>query len=133
MNIADHSGQHVRHCREKWRIRAHGARTGPDAFHIDRQLAVGTHGGGATPRQPARPTGSGDYYPNCAAARAAGPTPIYRSQCAYGRHLDRDGDGIACEQSGATCWHKKAPPVSRQGSLHILVASVQNLKPAPMP
>nr|WP_217272264.1 excalibur calcium-binding domain-containing protein [Sphingopyxis sp. BSNA05] len=77
------------------------------AFHIDRQLAVGTHGGGATPRQPARPTGSGDYYPNCAAARAAGPTPIYRSQCAYGRHLDRDGDGIACEQSGATWWHKK--------------------------
>lgn len=37
------------------------------------------------------------YYPNCAAARAAGVAPIYRRQPGYGTHLDRDGDGKACE------------------------------------
>lgn len=37
------------------------------------------------------------YYPNCAAARAAGAAPIYEGQPGYGRHLDRDGDGKACE------------------------------------
>lgn len=37
------------------------------------------------------------YYPNCAAARAAGVAPIYEGQPGYGTHLDRDRDGIACE------------------------------------
>lgn len=37
------------------------------------------------------------YYPNCAAARRAGVTPILRGQPGYGSHLDRDGDGRACE------------------------------------
>jgi len=37
------------------------------------------------------------YYPNCAAARAAGAAPIYRGQSGYATHLDRDGDGKACE------------------------------------
>lgn len=37
------------------------------------------------------------YYPNCTAARAAGAAPIYRGQPGYGKHLDRDGDGKACE------------------------------------
>lgn len=37
------------------------------------------------------------YYPNCTAARAAGATPLYRGQSGYGRHLDRDDDGKACE------------------------------------
>lgn len=37
------------------------------------------------------------HYPNCAAARRAGVTPIYRGQPGYGSHLDRDGDGKACE------------------------------------
>ncbi|NCP15311.1 MAG: excalibur calcium-binding domain-containing protein [Sphingomonadales bacterium] len=36
-------------------------------------------------------------YPNCAAARAAGAAPLYRGQPGYGRHLDRDNDGKACE------------------------------------
>ncbi len=36
-------------------------------------------------------------YPNCSAARAAGAAPIRRGQRGYGPHLDRDGDGIACE------------------------------------
>jgi hypothetical protein len=37
------------------------------------------------------------YYKNCAAVRAAGKAPIYRGQPGFGRHLDRDGDGKACE------------------------------------
>ncbi|WP_420706973.1 excalibur calcium-binding domain-containing protein [Streptomyces sp. NRRL F-2664] len=37
-------------------------------------------------------------YANCAAVRAAGAAPIRRGDPGYGRHLDRDGDGIACER-----------------------------------
>ena len=37
------------------------------------------------------------YYKNCTAARAAGAAPLYRSSPGYASHLDRDGDGIACE------------------------------------
>ena|GEM_PF-772208 len=77
---------------------AHGGRTAADGCHNDRKNGGRhCHGGGTTPPQPARPTGTRDYYANCTAARAAGPTPIYRGQRGYGRHLDRDGDGIACE------------------------------------
>ena len=36
-------------------------------------------------------------YANCDAVRAAGVNPIRRGERGYGRHLDRDGDGIACE------------------------------------
>ena len=36
-------------------------------------------------------------FRNCAEARAAGAAPIYRGQPGYGNHLDRDGDGVACE------------------------------------
>jgi hypothetical protein len=38
-----------------------------------------------------------NYYPNCAAARAAGAAPIYVGEPGYRRKLDRDGDGVACE------------------------------------
>ena len=37
------------------------------------------------------------YYPNCAAARAAGAAPIHFGDPGYRRKLDRDGDGIACK------------------------------------
>ncbi len=37
------------------------------------------------------------YYRNCAAARAAGAAPVRRGEPGYGRHLDRDGDGVGCE------------------------------------
>jgi hypothetical protein len=39
----------------------------------------------------------GVYYPNCAAVRAAGKAPLKRGQPGYAAHLDRDGDGVACE------------------------------------
>ncbi|WP_433331677.1 excalibur calcium-binding domain-containing protein [Spirillospora sp. CA-294931] len=38
------------------------------------------------------------YYPNCAAARAAGAAPVHRGDPGYGRHLDRDGDGVGCDR-----------------------------------
>ena len=37
------------------------------------------------------------HYPSCAAAGAVRATPIRQGEPGYGRHLDRDGDGIACE------------------------------------
>ena len=37
------------------------------------------------------------YYANCTEVREAGADPIRRGQPGYGSHLDRDGDGIACE------------------------------------
>jgi hypothetical protein len=36
-------------------------------------------------------------FRNCAAARAAGPTPIFRDHPRWANHLDADGDGRACE------------------------------------
>lgn len=53
----------------------------------------------AQPSQPAAGGNSGTsaYYRNCSAARAAGAAPVYRGQPGYGRHLDRDNDGVGCE------------------------------------
>lgn len=39
----------------------------------------------------------GVYYENCDAARDAGAAPVYAGDPGYGSHLDRDGDGVACE------------------------------------
>jgi hypothetical protein len=51
-----------------------------------------------TSPSPTTPPSAGNvYYPNCAAARAAGVTPIHRGQPGYRSGLDRDHDGIACE------------------------------------
>ncbi|MGW6570019.1 excalibur calcium-binding domain-containing protein [Streptomyces sp. NPDC054975] len=41
--------------------------------------------------------GSSVSYKNCTAVRAAGADPIRRGDPGYGRHLDRDGDGVGCE------------------------------------
>ncbi|WP_326697706.1 excalibur calcium-binding domain-containing protein [Streptomyces sp. NBC_01754] len=41
--------------------------------------------------------GGGTYYANCTAVRAAGAAPIHRGEPGYASHLDRDGDGVACE------------------------------------
>lgn len=43
------------------------------------------------------PDKSATYFPNCDAARKAGAAPVYRGDAGYGRHLDRDGDGVGCE------------------------------------
>lgn len=48
------------------------------------------------PRQPiADPVSA--FSSNCTAARRAGAAPVFRGEPGYGRHLDRDNDGIGCE------------------------------------
>lgn len=37
------------------------------------------------------------YYRYCSDVRAAGKAPLRAGQPGYAAHLDRDGDGIACE------------------------------------
>ena len=46
---------------------------------------------------PAVGPGSGTYYANCEAVRAAGAAPIRPGEPGYRNGLDRDGDGVACE------------------------------------
>lgn len=36
-------------------------------------------------------------FANCSQARAAGAAPVRTGDPGYGRHLDRDGDGVGCE------------------------------------
>lgn len=50
-----------------------------------------SHAGPPDPRSGSRP------YRNCDEARAAGAAPVHRGDPGYGRHLDRDDDGIGCE------------------------------------
>ncbi|WP_378733943.1 excalibur calcium-binding domain-containing protein [Nocardia brasiliensis] len=53
-----------------------------------------------TPRfvpPPPAPPATDAYYPNCAAARAAGAAPMHRGEPGYRSGLDRDNDGVACE------------------------------------
>lgn len=40
---------------------------------------------------------TGWSFRNCAEARRAGAAPLLRGRPGYGRHMDGDGDGIACE------------------------------------
>ncbi|WP_280231858.1 excalibur calcium-binding domain-containing protein [Nocardia cyriacigeorgica] len=46
---------------------------------------------------PFPPSAAHVYYKNCSEVRAAGAAPIRAGQPGYGRHLDKEGDGIACE------------------------------------
>jgi hypothetical protein len=81
---------------------AHPGGLNAEGCHNDRRSGgYHCHRRGATAKaQPlAGPAGrAGVYYPNCAAARAAGAAPIRRGEPGYGAHLDRDGDGKACER-----------------------------------
>jgi excalibur calcium-binding domain-containing protein len=38
-----------------------------------------------------------ELFSNCDAARAAGRAPLRQGEPGYSPHLDKDGDGIACE------------------------------------
>jgi hypothetical protein len=44
-----------------------------------------------------QPSETSPDYENCDEARAAGDTPLYVGDPGYAPHLDRDGDGVACE------------------------------------
>jgi hypothetical protein len=57
----------------------------------------------AAPAPDTAETGSGEarYFENCDAVRAAGLAPLTRGDGIYGynTHMDRDGDGVACESA----------------------------------
>ncbi|WP_139339635.1 excalibur calcium-binding domain-containing protein [Bacillus dakarensis] len=38
------------------------------------------------------------HYKNCTEAKEAGAAPIRKGEPGYGKHLDRDGDGIGCDK-----------------------------------
>lgn len=66
---------------------------GPNARAAQRPVGPN----GALVRE-SRLLGKGEpYYPSCAAAGAVRAPPIRRGEPGYGRHLDPDGDGIACD------------------------------------
>ena len=51
----------------------------------------------STPRKPQRALGGETNFRNCTHARSAGAAPVRIGDPGYGRHLDRDGDGVGCE------------------------------------
>jgi hypothetical protein len=51
----------------------------------------------AAPAANPAPASSGGSFKNCSDARAAGAAPLYRGDAGYRSALDRDGDGVACE------------------------------------
>lgn len=65
---------------------------GPNARAAQRTLGPN----GALAQKSRLPGREGEYL-TCAEARAARATPVRRGEPGYGRHLDRDGDGRACE------------------------------------
>lgn len=77
---------------------AHPGGLAADGCHNDRKNGGRHCHRGPDAGKTTKPARSGEvYYPNCAAARAAGAAPVRAGQPGYGRHLDRDGDGIGCE------------------------------------
>ncbi|MDI9237780.1 excalibur calcium-binding domain-containing protein [Lysobacter sp. LF1] len=88
---------------------AHGGGLDRNGCHHDRKNG-GYHchrGASAAPSNDARPASFTHTlqpadarsvgFRNCSEARAAGAAPVRRGDPGYGRHLDRDGDGVGCE------------------------------------
>lgn len=77
----------------------HGGGLNADGCHYDRKNGgYHCHGAKSAQAPSANLSGSGEvYFKNCATAKAAGAAPVRRGDPGYGKHLDRDGDGVACE------------------------------------
>lgn len=86
-------------------LQAHSGGLNSEGCHNNRKTGdYHCHRGGSAPpaeraRAPQRVRGSAAsaYYPNCAAARAAGVAPLRVGDSGYRVGLDRDRDGVACE------------------------------------
>ena len=83
---------------------AHPGGLNAEGCHNDRKSGgyhchrIGNGSRGSAPNPPPQALrGTDRAYANCAAARAAGAAPVRRGEPGYGRHLDRDNDGIGCE------------------------------------
>jgi hypothetical protein len=80
---------------------AHPGGLNAEGCHNNRKTG-GYHchrGPSASPSRAIRMVSSGSTreFANCAQARAAGAAPVRVGDPGYGRHLDRDGDGVGCE------------------------------------
>jgi hypothetical protein len=86
----------------------HGGGTNADGCHTNRSTGdYHCHGKKGNPRPAPPPAAlyggqtlrgsSTTRYANCTEARQAGVAPVRRGYPGYGRHLDRDGDGVGCE------------------------------------
>lgn len=72
--------------------------TAEPAVDTDTRSDTESDTGSATGSDEGSGSGGDDvYYQNCTAARAAGAAPVRAGDPGYGRHLDRDGDGVGCE------------------------------------
>lgn len=69
----------------------------PDGTRVKFVVTFGELDADAVRDQPIEDSDGEVYYRSCAAAREAGVAPLYEGDPGYGRHLDRDGDGVACE------------------------------------
>lgn len=78
-----------------WVSNSHLASSPPPAEI--RPLYSGGGSGGGQRSNASSTRRRGGAFANCSAARAAGAAPVYAGDPGYGRHLDRDGDGIGCE------------------------------------
>lgn len=85
---------------------AHGGGLNAEGCHTNRKTGDyhchrdASPGASSTSARSHGETGAGSAtraYASCAAARAAGAAPVHAGTPGYGRHLDRDGDGIGCE------------------------------------
>lgn len=78
-------------------LAAHGGRTDKNGCHTDRKTGTRHCHGRAQPAPAPLAGSSQGAFANCAAARAVGAAPVRRGDPGYGRHLDRDNDGVGCE------------------------------------
>lgn len=77
---------------------AHGGGLNSEGCHNNRKTGdYHCHGAKRARAKAASLSSGGGAFRNCAAARAAGAAPVRSGDPGYGRHLDRDGDGVGCE------------------------------------
>ncbi len=84
-------------------VAAHSGGLNAQGCHNNRKTGdYHCHRGGSASAIPSRSSAQGllsggASFRNCSHARAAGAAPVRAGDPGYGRHLDRDGDGIGCE------------------------------------
>ena len=80
---------------------SHEERTG--CHTLPRSGIYHCHGDGRASRSRFKPVGllatRIGAFRSCSEARAAGADPVRKGDPGYGRHLDPDGDGVACRRS----------------------------------
>ena len=80
---------------------AHGGGLNSEGCHNNRKTGgYHCHRGSASSASSALRSVSADSkreFASCSQARAAGAAPVRAGHPSYGRHLDRDGDGVGCE------------------------------------